>query len=127
MSLYRCCSRWGLHSRHSRHAAGELLPRLSTLTSDMINLHQAVYLCCTFLEVTFTGSYPAPCPMEPGLSSYTAFRHVHATIWLTQIRILYINTLIPSRQVNLNGSTSTVLPIISICGNTSFNCLTNLE
>jgi len=25
--------------------------------------------CCTFLEVTLTGRYPAPCPMELGLSS----------------------------------------------------------
>ena len=29
----------------------------------------AVSLCCTFLGVASTGSYPAPCPMEPGLSS----------------------------------------------------------
>ena len=26
-------------------------------------------LCCTFLEVTLTGRYPAPCPVELGLSS----------------------------------------------------------
>ena len=26
-------------------------------------------LCGTFLEVTFTGRYPASCPTEPGLSS----------------------------------------------------------
>ncbi len=31
----------------------------------------AVYFCCTFLEVASTGSYPAPCPMELGLSSLT--------------------------------------------------------
>ncbi|KJZ82859.1 hypothetical protein ClosIBUN22A_CONTIG208g01667 [Clostridium sp. IBUN22A] len=30
---------------------------------------QAVYLCCTFLQVTLTGRYPAPCPTELGLSS----------------------------------------------------------
>jgi len=30
----------------------------------------AVYLCCTSLRVASTGYYPAPCPMEPGLSSY---------------------------------------------------------
>ena len=29
----------------------------------------AVYFCCTFLEVAFTGCYPAPCPAELGLSS----------------------------------------------------------
>ena len=37
--------------------AGELLPRLFTLTADA-----AVYFCCTFLEVAFTGRYPAPLP-----------------------------------------------------------------
>ena len=31
----------------------------------------AVYFCCTFLKVAFTGSYPAPCPVELGLSSLT--------------------------------------------------------
>ena len=31
---------------------------------------QAVYLCCTILGVTSTGYYPAPCSMEPGLSSH---------------------------------------------------------
>jgi len=29
----RCCSRWGLQSSACRQADGELLPRLSTLTS----------------------------------------------------------------------------------------------
>ena len=38
--------------------AGELLPRLFTLTADSA----AVIFCCTFLEVTFTGRYPAPLP-----------------------------------------------------------------
>gem|GEM_PF-5953421 len=32
----------------------------------------AVYFCCTFLEVAFTGCYPAPCPVELGLSSHEA-------------------------------------------------------
>ena len=35
----------------------------------------AVYLCCTCPEVTFGGCYPLSCPIKPGLSSYTAFRH----------------------------------------------------
>ena len=46
---------------------GELLPRLSTLTSCPKT--EAVYFCCTGLGVTSTGRYPASCPMEPGLSS----------------------------------------------------------
>ncbi len=37
--------------------SGELLPRLSTLTSC-----EAVYLCCTFPEVTFGGRYPLSLP-----------------------------------------------------------------
>ena len=36
---------------------GELLPRLSTLTSE-----EAVYLCCTFPEVAFGGRYPLSLP-----------------------------------------------------------------
>jgi len=57
--------RVGFTGRTSHQAAGELLPRLSTLTC----VKQAVYLCCTFLGVASTGSYPAPCPMVLGLSS----------------------------------------------------------
>ena len=30
---------------------------------------RAVIFCCTFLEVTFTGRYPAPCSVKLGLSS----------------------------------------------------------
>ena len=37
----------------------------------------AVIFCCTGLGVTSTGRYPASCPMKPGLSSYTAFRHLY--------------------------------------------------
>ena len=53
--------------------SGELLPRLSTLTG-----FPAVYFCCTFLRVAPTGRYPASCPMELGLSSRSAFRHLNA-------------------------------------------------
>ena len=35
----------------------------------------AVYLCCTCPEVAFGGCYPLSCPIKPGLSSCTAFRH----------------------------------------------------
>ena len=68
--------RVGFTGRTSRHAAGELLPRLSILASNAKNGHfrslsfGAVYFCCTFLGVASTGCYPAPCPMELGLSSY---------------------------------------------------------
>jgi len=65
----------GFTEPHCRQCAGELLPHLSTLTtqlmlhSSIIWLIVAVYLCCTFLRVAPTGYYPAPCPMELGLSS----------------------------------------------------------
>ena len=40
---------------------GELLPRLSTLTSSTQS-RRAVYLCCTFPEVAFGGRYPLSLP-----------------------------------------------------------------
>ena len=36
---------------------------------DGANSVERFVFCCTFLEVAFTGRYPASCPMEPGLSS----------------------------------------------------------
>ena len=50
------------------------------LTSDHRHLNMAVCFCGTFLRVASTGYYPAPCPMELGLSSCS----MHAIIWLTQ-------------------------------------------
>jgi hypothetical protein len=47
---------------------GELLPRRFTLTPAAGPPGRFVF-CGTFLPVTRTGRYPAPCPMEPGLSS----------------------------------------------------------
>ena len=45
---------------------GELLPRLSTLTSSAqgrpLARDEAVYLCCTFPEVAFGGRYPLSLP-----------------------------------------------------------------
>jgi len=46
--------------------AGELLPHRFTLTGSM---NRRSIFCGTFLEVTLTGCYPAPCPVELGLSS----------------------------------------------------------
>ena len=66
-------------------AAGGLLHHLFTLTLCTLlsimalrlgmpyclefRVNKAVCFCGTFPEVTFAGRYPAPCPMEPGLSS----------------------------------------------------------
>ena len=49
----------GVYIAHCRQIAGELLPRLSILA-----VFQAVFFCCTVLEVAFTGSYPAPLPCD---------------------------------------------------------------
>ena len=54
--------------------AGELLPHHFTLTRIRTRLkpnpNRWWYIfCCTFLPVTGTGSYPALCPVELGLSS----------------------------------------------------------
>ncbi len=43
---------------NSSQSAGELLPRLSTLTTTCV----AVYLCCTFPKVAFGGRYPLSLP-----------------------------------------------------------------
>lgn len=51
------------------HSVSELLPHFSTLTATTKKVAVSGYFLCTFLKVAFTGSYPAPCPMEPGLSS----------------------------------------------------------
>ena len=56
--------RMGFTRPLSLQSAGELLPRLFILT-----LAGGFLFCCTFLKVAFTGSYPASCPVEPGLSS----------------------------------------------------------
>ena len=45
---------------------GELLPHRFTLTPR--DAGRSAF-CCAFLLVTETGCYPAPCPVEPGLSS----------------------------------------------------------
>ena len=45
---------------------GELLPHRFTLTPPSAG---RFVFCGTFLLVTETGRYPAPCPAEPGLSS----------------------------------------------------------
>jgi hypothetical protein len=49
--------------------AGELLPHPFTLTVGNKGLLRRFAFCGTFLPVTGTGRYPAPCPVELGLSS----------------------------------------------------------
>jgi hypothetical protein len=49
--------------------AGELLPHPFTLTGGNKSFPRRFPFCGTFLPVTGTGRYPAPCPVELGLSS----------------------------------------------------------
>ena len=49
--------------------AGELLPHPFTLTGGNKGFPRRFAFCGTFLPVTGTGRYPAPCPVELGLSS----------------------------------------------------------
>jgi len=50
--------------------SGELLPHPFTLTpGDATHQRRRFPFCGTFLPVSGTGNYPAPCPAEPGLSS----------------------------------------------------------
>jgi len=69
------CSRWGLQSRK---VASALVS--SYLTFPPLPHKVAVYFCCTFLGVTSTGNYPAPCSMEPGLSSWRITRSLNLLI-----------------------------------------------
>ena len=79
------CSRWGLQS----HIVAYMLVS-SYLTFPSLPDKQAVYFCCTFLEVTFTGYYPAPCSVELGLSSCIACDHLIYSLLI----LYYISPLI---------------------------------
>ena len=79
---------------HGLPHAGELLPRLSTLTAK----NAAVSLCCTGPEVTFGRRYLLSCSAEPGLSSLCGCPHLRDCLewWifiLTQ-KFYFVNLLI---------------------------------
>src|SRR3990172_6346152 len=61
------CSVRGLPCLGCHHPSGALLPHHFTLTSPFPE--RRYIFCGTFLPVTGTGSYPAHCPGEVGLSS----------------------------------------------------------
>ena len=63
------------------HVMGELLPRLSTLARER-NSHGRYISVALFLKSPSAGVTRYPCPVEPGLSSWTAFRPAHATVCL---------------------------------------------
>ena len=57
----------------------------------------AVYFCCTSLRVASTGRYPASCPMEPGLSSPSAFAKAaiicHSGVLSKYLYFIFLPTL----------------------------------
>ena len=63
------CSKRGLPCRRRYRLRGGLLPHRFTLTHGHLRARRRFVFCCTFLEVSLTGRYPASCPAEPGLSS----------------------------------------------------------
>ena len=79
------CSGWGLPSFPGHPGTGALLPHLFTLTPrDRRGRHlTGRYLFCgTFLRVTATPRYGAPCPLELGLSSRVCKKSkTRAIVW----------------------------------------------
>src|SRR5262249_20190387 len=65
----RSCSRWGLPCRLCYQRRGALLPHPFTLTLLRQGYGGRFAFCCTVPGVAPAGGYPAPCFLEPGLSS----------------------------------------------------------
>ena len=61
----RSCSGWGLPSRPVTRPLVRSYRTVASLPAKAGGLH----FCGTGPKVTLAGRYPAPCPMEPGLSS----------------------------------------------------------
>ena len=82
---------------------GELLPHPFTLT----RLGGRTSLCGTFPGVTPAGRYPAPCPVEPGLSSPC---EQAAAIWSTSAKPFgFVKS--PSAALHKFFVTATYLPV----------------
>ena len=62
------CSGWGLPCDLCHHRPGALLPHHFTIACAA-NGHRRFLFCCTFRRLATPGRYPAPCPVELGLSS----------------------------------------------------------
>ena len=71
----------------SSQPSGALLPHLSTLTATE-KLWRRYISVALFLKSPSAGVTRYPCPVEPGLSSWTAFRPAHATVCFTRPFIL---------------------------------------
>ena len=61
------CYGWGLQCPGCYQPGGGLLPRLFTLTT--VNGGGMFSVALSLAGYPATGCYPAPCPLEPGLSS----------------------------------------------------------
>ena len=68
------CSRWGFPCRPHHCERGALLPHLFTLAWAPFGVRGRYVFCGTFRRVAPPGRWPAPCPVEPGLSSRAIFR-----------------------------------------------------
>ena len=93
--------------------SGELLPRLSTLTrrhgADGRYISVAL-----FLKSPSAGVTRYPCPVEPGLSSWTGFRPAPATIQRTR-RINSTQTAAESqRKFTERGGSAAFYPVLSL-------------
>ena len=90
--------------------SGELLPRLSTLTRR----HRAgrrYISVALFLKSPSAGVTRYPCPVEPGLSSWTGFRPVPATIQRTR-RVNSTQTAAESqRKFTERGGSAAFYPV----------------
>ena len=69
---------------HFHEPSGELLPRLSTLTPPTQASARRYLSVALFLKLPSAGVTRYPCPVEPGLSSWTGFRPAPATIQRTR-------------------------------------------
>ncbi len=73
--------------------SGALLPHLSTLTSPEHSPAGRYLSVALFLKSPSAGVTRYPCPVEPGLSSCTAFRPGHATVCLTRADYFSLRTV----------------------------------
>ncbi len=90
--------------------SGELLPRLSTLTTPAKAGGRYISVAL-FLKSPSAGVTRYPCPVEPGLSSWTGFRPAPATIQRTR-RINSTQTAAESqRKFTERGGSAAFYPV----------------
>lgn len=79
-----------------------LLHHGSTLACAALRRPSAVHFCGTILRLAPTGRYPAPCPMEPGLSSRGT--NPPAIVCQTSFRYISILAIVPGKQRDIAGN-----------------------